>query len=175
VGVKVDLVLRRLVADDLPAYKALRDEALAADPTAFTSDAATEVKRDAFSYVGRLGLDRPEGGQFVIGAWRGKTLVGAIGCERDRRAKVRHLGHVIGTMVRAEERGRGLGRALLDAAIAEARRAEGIEMLTLTVTAGNAPAIRLYERAGFVRYGTQPRAIRVDGRDLDKDLMVLVL
>jgi len=169
------LLLRRLVAADLPAYKALRDEALAADPTAFTSDAATEAKRDAFSYLGRLGLDRPEGGQFVIGAWRGERLVGAIGCERDRRTKVRHLGHVIGTMVRTEERGRGTGRALLEALIAEARRADGVELLTLTVTAGNLPAIRLYERAGFVRCGTQPRAIRVDGRDLDKDLMVLEL
>jgi ribosomal protein S18 acetylase RimI-like enzyme len=173
--VSPDLVLRRLVAADLPAYKALRDEALAADPTAFTSDAATEAMRDASSYLGRLGLDRPEGGQFVIGAWRDDRLVGAIGCERDLRVKVRHLGHVIGTMVRTDERGRGLGRALLDALIAEARRADGIELLTLTVTAGNAPAIRLYEGTGFVRCGTQPRAIRVDGRDFDKDLMVLVL
>jgi ribosomal protein S18 acetylase RimI-like enzyme len=170
-----DVVLRRLVAADLPAYKALRDEALAADPTAFTSDAPTEAKRDASSYLGRLGLDRVEGGQFVIGAWRGDVLVGAIGCDRDRRPKVRHLGHVIGMMVRNEERSREIGRALLDALIAEARRAEGVELLTLTVTAGNVPAIRLYERAGFVRYGTQPRAIRVDGRDLDKDLMVLTL
>jgi RimJ/RimL family protein N-acetyltransferase len=169
------VTLRRLVEADLPAYKALRDTMLASDPTAFTSDAMAEAAKPAASYRSRLGLDRAEGGQFVIGAWRDGRLVGAIGCERDLRIKVRHLGHVIGTMLLAEERGRGLGRELLAALIAEARRADGLAMLTLTVTAGNLPAIRLYERAGFVRYGTQPRAIRVDGRDFDKDLMVLTL
>lgn len=169
------VTLRRLVEADLPAYKALRDQMLAREPTAFTSDAPTEATKPASSYLDRLGLARPDGGQFVIGAWRGDHLVGAIGCERDPRVKVRHVGHVIGTMLLAEERGHGLGRALLDALIAEARGAVGLEMLTLTVTAGNAPAIRLYERAGFVRYGTQPRAIRVDGRDHDKDQMVLTL
>jgi RimJ/RimL family protein N-acetyltransferase len=35
--------------------------------------------------------------------------------------------------------------------------------------------VRLYERAGFTRYGTLPRAIRVAGRFFDKDLMVLNL
>jgi RimJ/RimL family protein N-acetyltransferase len=167
--------LRRLGEADLAAYKALRDTLLASDPSAFTSDAPTEAVKPASSYLGRFGLDRPEGGQFVIGAWRGDRLVGAIGCERDRRIKVRHSGHVIGMMVRPDERGHGIGRQLLDVLIAEARRVEGLEMLTLTVTAGNAPAIRLYERTGFTRYGSLPRAIRVDDRFFDKDLMVLTL
>lgn len=36
-------------------------------------------------------------------------------------------------------------------------------------------ATKLYQRAGFVRCGTLPRAIRVDDRDFDKDHMVLHL
>lgn len=169
------VVVRRLVPADLPAYKVLRDTLLASDPEAFTSDAQGESGKAPSGYLPRLGLDRPEGGQFVLGTWRGRDLVGAIGCQRDPRSKVRHIGHVIGMMVRREERSAGLGRALLDACIAEARRAAGLEMLTLTVTASNQRAVRLYEGAGFVRYGTLVRAIRLDGRYLDKHLMALTL
>lgn len=169
------LAIRRLEERDLPAYKALRDEMLAADPEAFTSDAQTEAQRAPSSYLSRLGLDRTDGGQFVIGAWIGERLVGAIGCERDERIKVRHIGHVIGMMVRRDARGAGIGEALLQACIAQARRADGLEVLTLTVTTGNVPATKLYERAGFVLHGTLPRAIRVGERYLDKDHMHLVL
>jgi ribosomal protein S18 acetylase RimI-like enzyme len=173
--VALGLAIRRLEEVDLPAYKALRDEMLAADPEAFTSDAEAEARRAPSSYRSRLGLDRAEGGQFVIGAWIGERLVGAIGCERDERIKVRHIGHLIGMMVRRDARGAGIGRALLDACIAEARRTDGLELLTLTVTAGNVAATKLYRQAGFVLHGTLPRAIRVGERYLDKDQMHLVL
>ena len=131
--------------------------------------------RPAASYAPRLGLDRAEGGPFTLGAFRGAVLVGAIGCERDARAKVRHIGHHVGMMVRADQQRRGLGRALLDAALAEARRADGLVLLTLSVTADNQAAIRLYERFGFVRCGSLPRAIRVDGGYHAKDQMVRLL
>ncbi|NUZ06225.1 GNAT family N-acetyltransferase [Piscinibacter koreensis] len=168
-------VIRRLGAADLPAYKALRDEMLERYPQAFTSDAATERVKSPDAYLQRLGLDRSDGGHSVIGAWAGERLLGAIGCERDPRASVRHIGHVIGMMVRADVQRRGVGRALLDALIGGARQSPGIEMLTLTVTAGNQAAIGLYERVGFRRVGTLPRAIRVGGRYHDKHQYVLML
>jgi RimJ/RimL family protein N-acetyltransferase len=167
--------IRRLVAEDLADYKALRDEMLAVFPEAFTSDAESEAARPAASYFGRLGIERLEGGHFTLGAWRATRLLGAIGCEREPRLKVRHIGHLVGMMVRPEARGTGIGAALLEACIAEARRAQGLELLTLSVTAGNLPALRLYERAGFVPYGTLARAIRLGERYLDKDLMSLAL
>ena len=166
--------IRRLEAADLPAYKLLRDEMLLAHPEAFTSDAASEKAREPAEYLQRLGLDRPEGGHFVIGAWRDRRLVGATGCERDTRAKVRHIGHIAGMMVTAGERGRGVGRDLLDAAVGGARAAR-LEMLTLTVTAGNVAAIRLYETSGFVRCGSLPRALRIGNAYHDKLQMVLAL
>jgi RimJ/RimL family protein N-acetyltransferase len=167
--------IRALMAADLPAYKALRDSMLAAHPEAFTSDADAERKRSAQSFLPRLGLDEPGSGRFVLGAWQAGQLVGALGCERDMRVKVCHIGHLIGMMVRTELQGAGIGRRLLDAGIAAARSVEGLEMLTLTVTAGNAGAVRLYEQAGFMRFGTLPRAIQVDGRYHAKDHMFLTL
>ncbi len=167
--------IHALVAADLPAYKALRDAMLAAHPEAFTSDAATERKRTAQSYLPRLGLGQPGGGSFMLGAWQAGQLVGTLGCERDTRVKVCHIGHLVGMMVRTELQGAGIGRRLLEAGIAAARSVEGIEMLTLTVTSSNLAAVQLYERAGFMRFGSLPRAIQVDGHYHAKDHMLLTL
>jgi len=155
--------IRRLGAADLRAYKALRDEMLEAHPEAFTSDAFTERHRRADDYLPRLGLDQPDVGHVLLGAWDSGGLTGAIGLERDRRLKVRHIGHLVGMMVRERSRKLGIGGALLDALLAEGRAA-ALELLTLTVTEGNDSAIRLYERAGFVRFGLLQKAIKVGER-----------
>jgi RimJ/RimL family protein N-acetyltransferase len=165
-----ELRVRALGEADAQAYKALRDHALAHHEEAFTSDATAEAKRGADSYFARLGAGA--GGGFTLGAWRGERLVGAISCERDPRRKVRHLGHVVGTIVALDEQGKGIGRELLRALIERASADDELQLLTLTVTASNLGAVRLYQRAGFTRYGTLPRAIRIDGRFLDKDLML---
>ena len=167
--------IRRLAPCDLCDYKALRDAMLAAYPQAFSSDAVEGRAQTSESYRSRFGLDQLTGGDFTLGAWQGERLVGAISCERDLRVKVRHIAHLVGMMVCDDMQGRGVGRAVLVECLAEARRAEGLEMLTLTVTAGNLAAIRLYERAGFSRYGSLPRAICVDGQYHAKDHMALVL
>lgn len=171
---RAPVTIRRLVAKDLEAYKQLRDEMLAAHPEAFTSDATTECGRSAQSYLPRLGLDCPQGGQFVLGAWQCGTLVGALGSGRDLRLKVRHSAQLIGMMVRPEMRRCGIGGQLLQDAIAVLRATAGIELITLTVTHGNDSAIHLYERAGFVQCGSLPRAIRVGDRYHAKEQMFLM-
>jgi ribosomal protein S18 acetylase RimI-like enzyme len=169
-----DFTVRSLHTADLAAYKALRDHMLQAHPEAFTSDAETESARTAQSYASRLASAAAGPGHFTLAALLSDRLVGAISCEREPRAKVRHVGHLVGMMVRSEARGLGIGRALLHECIVQAR-GSGIELLTLSVTAGNAPAVALYLQAGFSRYGALPRAIKIDGRYLDKDLMLLAL
>lgn len=170
------LAIRPLAASDLAAYKRLRDVTLAAEPEAFTSDAAEESLKSPQGYLPRLGLERPEGGHFTLGAFTGaEHLVGAVSCDREVRIKGHHIGHLAGMMVLAEARGQGVGRRLLAECISLARRAPGLEMLTLSVTASNRIAVELYLRAGFTRYGTLVHAIKLGGHYHDKDLMVLNL
>jgi ribosomal protein S18 acetylase RimI-like enzyme len=170
-----DLQIRAIAEADLETYKALRDHALAHHEEAFTSDAATEARRTAQSYSARLGSDANGESGFTLGAWRGDRLVGAITCERDPRSKVRHIGHIVGMMVMADQQGQGVGRALLDALIARASADDEMHQLTLSVTAGNNAAVHLYESAGFTCYGSLARAIRIGERFLDKQLMQLNL
>ena len=164
--------VRRLIGDDLPQYKGLRDTMLAMHPEAFTSDVRDEQSKPASSYHARLG---PQPGQFTLGAWIGDKLVGAITCERDTRRKVAHIVNLIGMMVLPEARGLGIGRELLQAFVAATSELTDVELITLSVTARNGPAAALYEKAGFRRYGRLPRAVKLGDIYLDKDLMVLEL
>jgi len=73
-------------------------------------------------------------------------------------------------IVDEKHRNKGIGKALLEQMMEAARDKFNIEVLHLEVYQGN-PAIRLYERAGFQVYGTQPRFIKIDGQYLDKIMM----
>jgi ribosomal protein S18 acetylase RimI-like enzyme len=94
-----------------------------------------------------------------------------------RRAPVPASDHVLainGIAVGPAAQGRGVGRALLDAAIAEARNRGG-RKLTLRVLAPNLAARRLYDSAGFVVEGVLHEEFRLEGRYVDDVLMALDL
>ena len=65
----------------------------------------------------------------------------------------------IGMMVAQDRRGRGVGTALMEAAIAWSRE-QGLHKLILSVFAHNEPAIALYRKLGFVEEGRRPRQYR---------------
>jgi RimJ/RimL family protein N-acetyltransferase len=65
----------------------------------------------------------------------------------------------IGMMVAADWRGRGVGTALVAAAI-DWGRAHGLHKLTLSVFPHNEAAIALYRKFGFVEEGRRPKQIR---------------
>lgn len=176
-------LIRRLGPADLMAYKTLRDEALRLYPEAFTSDHESQRERSPESYLGRLGLHEPLGGSFLLGAFvrehGHERLVGSVGLERDTRHKTRHVGRLIGLMVLPAHTGHGIGSGLVAACVAAAREAQGLQMVVLSVTASSESVLRLYERAGFRRYGLLPRVVRVvDARGehyFDRAQMLLTL
>jgi len=67
-------------------------------------------------------------------------------------------------------RGKGIGRQLLEELEKLAKEKFGIEILHLEVYDGN-PAQRIYEKAGFVRYGAQQKFIKEDGKYNAKIMM----
>ena len=70
-------------------------------------------------------------------------------------------------------RGTGCALELIETAVDQAR--DEVLQLHLGVGAHNKPAIRLYEKAGFSIYGTEPRSLNVNGRYVDEHLMVRFL
>ena len=81
----------------------------------------------------------------------------------------------IGMMVAADWRGRGVGTALVAAAI-EWARARGMHKLTLSVFPHNDAAIALYRKFGFIEEGRHVKQIRrADGELWDLVDMGLLL
>ncbi|CAG1008707.1 phosphinothricin acetyltransferase [Burkholderiales bacterium] len=169
-----EVAIRALAPTDLDAYRLLRLRGLAEHPEAFTSSVGDEAATPADALARRLAPDAARPHDVVLGAFDGGTLVGICGIDVDMREKVRHKGRVFGMYVPAECAGKGIGGALIDRAVGHAHAA-GLAQLTLTVTADNAPARRVYERTGFAVCGREPQAIRVGGRGHDKLFMVLFL
>ncbi|MFF3762525.1 GNAT family N-acetyltransferase [Streptomyces sp. NPDC001922] len=81
-----------------------------------------------------------------------------------------HVRLIQGFAVDTWARGRGIGRALLDAACDEARR-QGATRITLRVLGHNTPARRLYAAAGFVVEGVLPGEFLVAGEYVDDVMM----
>ena len=82
------------------------------------------------------------------------------------RPRRRHVGQ-IGMAVRDDWQGKGVGTALIEAAIDLSDNWLNLTRLELEVYTDNVPAIRLYERFGFAVEGTLVRFAFRDGCDVD--------
>ena len=151
----------RLGRDDAEALREIRLEALHLHPTAFSADPDVETAFPIERWREHLQTRVWFGGRI------GGVLAGINAFSIDGYSKkVAHIGHLGAMYVRASTRGTGLADALvrnfLDYSIGK------VEQVELTVEAGNARAIRLYERHGFRTVGRMPRSIRVDGAYYDE-------
>jgi ribosomal protein S18 acetylase RimI-like enzyme len=158
--------VRLLCGADATAFQALRLEALAR-PSAF----ASAYHEEADQPLAEVALRLDQGP--VFGALANGALAGTAGLAVPARAKKRHKGELWGVYVREEDRGQGLGRRLVEAAIAHARG--HLEQLHATVTTGNHAARQLYRSLGFQTYGREPRGLKVGDTYFDQELLVLLL
>jgi RimJ/RimL family protein N-acetyltransferase len=101
------------------------------------------------------------------------VVVGRLSVARDQHPASRHVAD-LGLMVAASHRRRGVGTALLEAAVDWARRA-GVRKLELHVFPWNKGAIALYDRFGFVREGYRRGHYRRGDEYVDAILMAYEL
>src|SRR5262245_36811695 len=167
------MVVRLLAAADAAAFRTQRVRALREHPEAF---GRTPEEVDSVEvWTERLRIDAQSHLDFLLGAFEGDTLVGTVGCHRDRGAKHRHIAYVWGMYVVPEQRGKGLGRRLLLAALDRIRAWRDVEEVWLDVTIGNAAARALYASCGFKSIAIKPRALKVGEHYHDEELMALPL
>lgn len=108
--------------------------------------------------------------QFLVAELDGE-LVGYVKVARPTPLACNaHVRQIQGLAVDGRARGRGVGRALLRAAMDEARR-QGASRITLRVLGHNAPARALYESEGFTVEGVLPGEFLLETGYTDDVLM----
>jgi ribosomal protein S18 acetylase RimI-like enzyme len=155
--------IRRLLAADAEAFRAVRLEGLERHPSAFGASLNEESSKPLSFFADRLEANH------VLGAENSGRLSGVAGFRLHDSEKTRHRGTLWGMYVRDEARGTGVARRLVDGILAHARA--HVEQIALSVWAENPAAIALYRSAGFVAFARDERSLKIDGVYYDELLM----
>ena len=155
---------------------------------------AVPADADALSRLARDVAAEPGGWLLTLGTWRsssderrairllrrhpdaailvaetGEGIIGRLSLTRDHHPSSQHIAD-LGLMVAQPYRRRGVGRALLEAAV-EWACSSGVSKLELHVFPHNEAAIKLYESFGFEREGYRKRQYHRGQEYVDAVLM----
>ena len=157
--------IRRLTQTDGGIYRSLMLRAYSEHDSAFTSTFEERATKQVEWWTRRL----QDPTTLTLGAFDANdSLIGSARLEAYQRTRERHKISLTAMYVMKDHASKGVGRKLVDEALAESRRMNGIEIMNLTVTADNLPAVRLYSKVGFQSFGREIRAVKAPGAYLDK-------
>jgi ribosomal protein S18 acetylase RimI-like enzyme len=167
---KGNVIIRNATIQDAAELFDLRLEALTTQPENFAADVQMTESRGVQAWVDQLNNDaRTESGVIMIARAAGE-LIGMAGVGRGHWPKTRHSAIIWGVYVQPAWRGLRIAEALLEGCMGWAQVHE-IVVLKLGVVTTNSAAIHCYERCGFTVYGTEPKAIQIDGVFFDEYMM----
>src|SRR6266851_5322843 len=118
---RVHMEVRKLTVADAEAFWNIRLRALRDNPESFGASYEEILERGIAGITQGLRKRDTAPDDVTFGAFEGNTLVGIAGFRREEEAKRRHKGVIWGMYVPQELRGKGIGKALLQAAIAYAK------------------------------------------------------
>jgi phosphinothricin acetyltransferase len=147
-------------AADIPAILAIYNDVIATSTAVFSEQPATLTDREAW-FQTRTGQGFP-----VLVARAQEEVIGFASFGEFRpwpgyRHTVEHTVHI-----RADRRGQGAGRALVEELLTRAS-ALGMHAIVAGVDADNAASIALHARLGFTEVGRLPQVATKFGRWLD--------
>ncbi|MFG0284766.1 MAG: GNAT family N-acetyltransferase [Phycisphaerales bacterium JB039] len=164
------LRIRSAIAADAPdVLEYWRAAAASTDQIMTQPDEVPDLAEERI-YLGKQAAD--PAGLFLLGLVD-RTIVASLSMRNIQRRRAAHVVD-LGLIVTGDWRGRGVGAALIGAALDWAAAHETIEAVSLCVFSTNARAEALYRRFGFVRDGVRPRHAQIrPGEYADDILMTL--
>ena len=119
----------------------------------------------------RIGEWRDDPNRVWLVAVLGSVVIGEASLRRHQQERLSHVAQ-LGMSVAESWQRRGIGTALLTAAISWARGRGGIRKVALSVLAENSPAISLYRKFGFVEEGRRAGHVQLGTGDYADDLVM---
>jgi ribosomal protein S18 acetylase RimI-like enzyme len=164
--------IRLLTEHDAEEFMRLRLEAFTREPYAFArslEDGPTPWPPERVA----ARLRAVPVGNFLIGAFAGREMVGHAGLIHHDVRKVHHTSQIWGVYVTAAARGQGVATAMLTQLLDRVRGYTRLEQVTLSVLVPQEAARRLYGAFGFEVYGYEPHVLNVGAISVDDEYMVL--
>ena len=160
--------IRPATQADLPGVLDIHNDAIRRLDAIWTE--AEETLEDRRAWLD----DRQAQGFAVLVAEEGGAILGyaSYGTYRSRSGYSQTVEHSI--YLRDEAQGKGIGKALMEAIIADAK-AKGFHLMVAVIDAKNTGSVAFHERFGFINMGTLPQAGHKFGRWLDQVNMYLLL
>ncbi len=153
------LVIRPAREDDDAAL-------VAVDAVTWSADATPAPQREITTFFG----DRLDPADALVAELDGAVVGYAVLHNASQLAAHAHVLEIDGVAVHPAVTGQGVGRALVEAAVADATR-RGARKVSLRVLGPNAVARRLYARCGFVEEGVLRAEFLLGGKLVDDVLM----
>ncbi|MEE1087001.1 MAG: GNAT family N-acetyltransferase [Schaedlerella sp.] len=166
----MNIMIEKAVAADAEALlEYLRQVGAETDNLTFGAEGMPITVEEEAAYLDVLADSKDN---VMLVAKEGNRIIGNAALNRQPR-RMRHRGN-FAISVRKECWNRGIGRKLLETVIAFAREND-FEIIDLQVRSDNLAAIHLYEKYGFERLYTYPAFFKMNGEEIDFEIMCLRL
>ncbi|MER2261753.1 MAG: GNAT family N-acetyltransferase [Psychrobacillus sp.] len=165
--------VRRLTGEDAEAYWELRLEALKNNPEAFGTSYEEAVQRE--NPIERVRSNFQVNENYTLGAFEEDKLVGMVTLLQESGSKMKHRANIFAMYVSPHGRRKGVGKALLEQAIRQAKETNEIEKINLSVVSSNESAKNLYQQLGFKVFGIEEMALKERDVYFEEHHMTLIL
>lgn len=150
------------------AFYGLRSEALTTSAHSYGTTLKLHLATPADHIRRMLEESQSDKDGFILGAFKEQQLVGMIGLRRENKENIRHKASIWGLYVTQPERQKGVGKSLVEEALAISEHYQGLHHIRLIVTDTDQVALKLFKDEGFRVYGEEKKGIYCHGRYYDQ-------
>lgn len=108
-------------------------------------------------------------------ALENEKIVGMVGVLYDTKARKKHIASIVWLYVDQDNRGKGVGRSLMEEVLKKISEINTISKVSLLVNSKQEQAIKMYSSLGFKNNGMLERELNFDGEFIDSYIMEKLL